>query len=126
MRPFAYSRPANAVDAVRAAGANTMYHAGGTTPVDLMILDLWRPDGLIDITAFPDTRFHDVVREGSSLRIGAMITMAELAGNEDGRAACPMLTESLCLAASAQIRNMARLGGNVLQVTRCSYYRDTS
>ena len=125
MRPFAYSRPSSAVEAVRAAGPDTMYHAGGTTLVDLMILDVWRPDALIDITALDDGRFSGVRREGAGLRIGALTTMAELADHADVRRSCPVLTDSLWLAASAQLRNMARLGGNVLQGTRCSYYRDT-
>ena len=126
MRPFAYSRPASAVEAVRAAGPDTMYHAGGTTLVDLMILDVWRPDALIDIAGLDDGRFSGVRREGKGLRIGALTTMAELAADRDVRRSCPVLTDSLWLAASAQIRNMARLGGNVLQRTRCAYYRDTS
>lgn len=125
MRPFAYLRPTSAVEAVRAAGPDTMYHAGGTTLVDLMILDVWRPDSVIDITALDDGRFAGVRREGAGLRIGALTTMAELADNADVRRSCPVLTDSLWLAASAQLRNMARLGGNVLQGTRCSYYRDT-
>ena len=126
MRPFAYTRPASAVDAVRAAGPGTMYHAGGTTLVDLMILDVWRPDELIDISGLNERGFTGVRRQGAGLRIGALTTMAELAANREVRAMCPVLTDSLWLAASAQIRNMARLGGNVLQGTRCSYYRDTS
>ena len=126
MRPFAYSRPTSAVDAVRAAGPDTMFHAGGTTLVDLMVLDVWRPDALIDITRLDDRSFSGVRREGRGLRIGALTTMAELGDDAGVRKSCPVLTDSLWLAASAQIRNMARLGGNVLQRTRCSYYRDTS
>lgn len=126
MRPFAYSRPSSAVEAVGAAGPDTMYHAGGTTLVDLMILDVWQPDTLIDITRLDNGRYSGVRREGRGLRIGALTTMAELADNADVRRSCPVLTDSLWLAASAQLRNMARLGGNVLQRTRCSYYRDTS
>ena len=126
MRPFAYSRATGAVEAVRAAGPDSMYHAGGTTLVDLMILDVWRPDRLIDISDLDGDRFRGVRRDGAGLRIGALTTMAELAADQDVRRSCPVLTDSLWLAASAQIRNMARLGGNVLQRTRCSYYRDTS
>ena len=126
MRPFAYSRATGAVEAVRAAGPDSMYHAGGTTLVDLMILDVWRPDRLIDISDLDGDRFRGVRRDGAGLRIGALTTMAELVADQDVRRSCPVLTDSLWLAASAQIRNMARLGGNVLQRTRCSYYRDTS
>ena len=126
MRPFAYVRPASVTHAVRAAGPGSMYHAGGTTLVDLMILDVWRPDRLVDISDLDERRLTGVQREGKALRIGALTTMAELAADQSLRASCPMLTDSLWLAASAQLRNMARLGGNVLQRTRCSYYRDTS
>ena len=65
MRPFAYSRATGAVEAVRAAGPDSMYHAGGTTLVDLMILDVWRPDRLIDISDLDGDRFRGVRRDGA-------------------------------------------------------------
>ncbi|MGB3722802.1 MAG: FAD binding domain-containing protein [Pacificimonas sp.] len=124
MRPFTYERPANAPAAVQAAGGNSKYHAGGTTLLDLMKLDVWRPDRLIDISRMEG--LDRIEKSGERLRIGALVPMATLAADEDIRSSAPVLTDSLWLAASAQIRNMARLGGNVLQMTRCSYFRDTS
>ena len=126
MRPFAYQSPATATAAVQAATAASKYHAGGTTLIDLMKLDVWRPDTLIDISGLEGGRYDFIQRRGDGLRIGALTPMATLAANEEVRERCPVLTDSLWLAASAQLRNMARLGGNVLQMTRCSYYRDTT
>ncbi len=125
MRPFDYQRPARAAEAVQAASANSMYHAGGTTVVDLMKLDVWRPDRLIDISGLSDTSYDFVQRKDGRLRIGALTSMASLADNAMIRSDYPVLSDSLWLAASPQLRNMARLGGNVLQRTRCPYYRDT-
>ena len=65
-------------------------------------------------------------RTGSGLRIGALARMADVADNETVRRDYPVLSQSLWLAASAQLRNMARVGGNVLQRTRCAYFRDTT
>lgn len=125
MRPFDYQRPARAAEAVQAASANSMYHAGGTTVVDLMKLDVWRPDRLIDISGLSDTSYDFVQRKDGRLRIGALTRMSSLADNAMIRSDYPLLSDSLWLAASPQLRNMARLGGNVLQRTRCPYYRDT-
>ncbi|MHB9879410.1 FAD binding domain-containing protein [Pacificimonas sp. ICDLI1SI03] len=126
MRPFQYERAASPARAVSSADAGSKYHAGGTTLIDLMKLDVWRPERLIDISALKEPRMTRIELNGKALRIGSMVTMAALAADEGVRRSCPVLTDSLWLAASAQLRNMARLGGNVLQMTRCSYYRDTS
>ena len=126
MRPFTYARAATAPEAVEAAGPDAMFLAGGTTVLDLMKLDVWRPGRLIDITRLDAGRHSFVERRGDGLRVGALTPMATLADTGFVRETCPVLTDSLWLAASAQLRNMARLGGNVLQRTRCPYYRDTS
>lgn len=126
MRPFAYERADGPVAAVKASGPGSRYHAGGTTLIDLMKLDVWRPERLIDISAITDPAMSRIERRGEGLRIGALVTMADLAANQDVRENCPVLTDALWLAASPQIRNVARVGGNVLQMTRCSYFRDTS
>ena len=126
MRPFLYQRPESAVRAVAAAGANASYLAGGTTLVDLMKLDVMRPGELIDISDLEDGRYDFIDWDGDRLRIGALVPMAKLADDARVRRKVPMLTDALWLAASPQIRNMARLGGNVLQRTRCAYFRDTS
>lgn len=137
MRPFAYRRVSSVEEAVRAAGgadpavaavANPrQYLAGGTTLVDLMKLDVMRPEHVVDITPLqdlPDLGRIDV--QQNMLRLGAMVTMAEAADHPDIADGCPVLVESLRLAASQQLRNMATLGGNLLQRTRCYYFRDTS
>lgn len=129
MRPFAFVRehtPAAAVQhAVEHAGNQTgaAFLGGGTTLMDLMKLDVARPDRLIDITGMP-ARWSRVSVEPGAIRLGAFSTMADAAADPALHSACPMIVQSLQLAASQQIRNMARLGGNVLQRTRCSYFRD--
>ena len=103
MRPFAYSRPSTPREALiefHSASSGAAYLAGGTTLLDLMKLDVLRPDRVLDLNGLR-TDFGALRRDQSSLRLGA-------------------------LAASPQIRNMASLGGNVLQRTRCAYFRDPS
>ncbi len=132
MRTFQYGRAANVAVAVSAsagahrAGESAVFIGGGTTLLDLMKLDVTRPSRLIDITRMKDRALCVVERSPVGLRIGALVTMEELAQHQGVRRDYPLLTESLALAASGQLRNMARLGGNVLQRTRCSYFRDTS
>ena len=126
MRPFHYNRPDSAVRAVAAADEGTQYLGGGTTLTDLMKLDVMRPTQVVDITGMDDQRYDFIAWHGKALRIGALTTMATLADDDSVRRRVPMLSDALWSAASPQIRNMARLGGNVLQRTRCPYYRDTS
>ncbi|MBK1658311.1 FAD binding domain-containing protein [Paracraurococcus ruber] len=134
MRPFAYERvpdPAAAQRAVpvgsssAAAPVPTMVLAGGTTLLDLMKLDVLRPERLLDIRPL-ESRLGAIRLDGQGLRLGALARMAQVADDVEVRREFPVLAESLALAASAQLRNMATLGGNVLQRTRCSYYRDVS
>lgn len=134
MRPFLYQRAGDLADAVDTAGrgprvpptmAATQYLAGGTTILDLMKLDVMRPEVLVDITAMgPNGR--RIEQRGDALAVGAFVTMAEAAEHPAIKRDYPMIVQSLELAASPQLRNMATLGGNVLQKTRCTYYRDTS
>jgi len=134
MRPFSYDRATDAQAAVRAASvraeshvaAPVQYLGGGTTLLDLMKLDVMRPSALIDITGLDPKRFGSVEKSAAGLRIGALARMADVADNKLVARDYPMLAQALWLAASQQIRNMARLGGNVLQRTRCNYFRDTS
>ena len=125
MRAFEYVRAADPADAIRASRGEvpTQFLAGGTTLLDLMKLDVMRPDRVIDISGF---RARDIVSDARGLHLGAFATMADAADHPDIRRDYPVISQSLDLAASAQIRNMATLGGNVLQRTRCSYFRDTS
>ena len=125
MRPFSYSRPLSAPDAVRsfaAAGASARYIAGGTTIYDLMKLNVERPTHLIDVTAIRD--FEQIETGGDQLRIGALALMSDVATNRVIVRDYPLLSESLWKAASQQLRNMATVGGNLLQRTRCMYFRN--
>ena len=126
MRNFDYLRPATVAEAVAALDAHPRWQvlAGGTTMVDLLKLDVVEPEGLVDITAIKDLEGWSVGPD--ALRFGALARMADVADDKAVRDACPALTESLWKAASQQLRNAARLGGNVLQRTRCPYFRDTS
>ncbi len=134
MRPFTYEAPTDAAAAVALASvpasayetASVQYKSGGTTLVDLMKLDVMRPTVVVDITAIRDEAMHRIVRTDEEVRIGALVSMAKLQSDAAMVRDYPLLTESLWQAASQQLRVMARLGGNVLQRTRCSYFRDTS
>ncbi|MDP9421509.1 MAG: xanthine dehydrogenase family protein subunit M [Pseudomonadota bacterium] len=126
MRPFHYEQPTTAVRAVAAADAASQFLAGGTTLIDLMKLDVMRPERVLDISSLEENRYNFIDWRGDSLRIGALTPMATIADDKKLRRRVPVLTDSLWLAASPQVRNMARVGGNVLQRTRCSYFRDTS
>ena len=136
MKPFTYERPGTVEAAVRLASdgaarvsapdAGTMIYAGGTTMLDLMKLDVVRPDRIVDITAMTDATLRRIRLSDGRLRIGALVTMHEAAENDEVKANAPVLSESLWLAASQQLRHMATLGGNVLQRTRCPYFRDPS
>ncbi len=134
MRPFAYEAPMDAASAVALASvpagahvtAPVQYKGGGTMLIDLMKLDVMQPTKVVDITAIRDEPMHQIVRTDEELRIGSLVSMAKLQADQSMVRDYPILTESLWQAASQQLRNMARLGGNVLQRTRCSYFRDTS
>jgi xanthine dehydrogenase YagS FAD-binding subunit len=134
MRPFAYETPATASSAVSLASvpasshvtASVQYKGGGTTLVDLMKLDVMQPVTVVDITGIQDAAMRQIVRTYEGVRIGSLVSMARLHADREMVRDYPLLTESLWQAASQQLRNMALLGGNVLQRTRCSYFRDTS
>ena len=137
MRSFAYQRPQGTEAAAKEAGgrlprgtptvhAPVQFIAGGTTMLDLMKLDVMQPRTLVDLNRLADEEEQHVEMTEAGLRLGAMVRMADAADDANIRAVYPVISESLRLAASAQIRNMASLGGNVLQRTRCPYFRDTS
>lgn len=105
--------------------APAQFLAGGTTILDLMKLDSMRPSALVDINDL--ARDHAAIEAGADgLRLGALARMAEAADHPAVRRDYPVIAQALDLAASQQIRNMATLGGNVLQRTRCQYFRDPS
>lgn len=126
MRNFHYHRPSSLLDAARLLADHPDWQvlAGGTTMVDLLKLDVVAPAGLVDITGIAELQGHEV--KADRLRFGALARMADVADDPALRAACPALSESLWKAASPQLRHSARLGGNILQRTRCPYFRDTS
>src|SRR5262245_43337111 len=125
MRAFTYIKPATAADAVRAmaaAGPEARFLAGGTTLYDLMKLNIETPSSVIDINSLVELDGFDTSGSGE-LVFGALARMSDVA--TDGRLVrdYPALAESLSVAASQQLRNMATVGGNLLQRTRCPYFR---
>ena len=124
MRPFEYvpaTEPAQAVATVTADPAAD-YVAGGTTQVDLMLRDgILSPSRLVDVTRLP---LKWITAGGAAIRVGATTTMEELAADPTVSARLPFVRDSLLLSASVQLRNMATIGGNLLQRTRCRYFRD--
>jgi xanthine dehydrogenase YagS FAD-binding subunit len=120
MIPFSLQKAASIGDAVAAAKAGARYIAGGTTLVDLMREEVERPSQLIDINALPLKRIQV---EGGDLVIGALVTMSDCAAHADVKRLQPVISESLLEGASPQLRNLATMGGNLLQRTRCPYFR---
>ena len=123
MQPFSFSQARNQKDAqvqLRQSGAVAI--AGGTTLVDLMKLDVQSPAHLVDINALPLNQIETLPDGG--LRIGAMVRNSDLAHDEAIMKSYPVLSQALLAGASAQLRNMATTGGNLMQRTRCYYFRD--
>lgn len=102
------------------------YLAGGTTLLDLMKLDVMRPGTVTDVNALSKTQAGKIEFGADGLRLWALVRMSQAADHDAVKSNFPVIAQALQLAASAQIRNMASLGGNVLQRTRCTYFRDTS
>jgi len=123
MRAFDYMRADDPAAAVKAANTSSQYLAGGTTLLDLMKLDVMQPKQVIDINGLA-RNFGQIEAGPNGLRLGAFVHMSDAADHPAIRRDYPVLAQSLTLAASAQLRNMATLGGNVLQRTRCNYFRD--
>jgi xanthine dehydrogenase YagS FAD-binding subunit len=127
MQSFSYARPASASAAVSdftAAGKGARYIAGGTSLYDLMKLDIERPGHLIDITAI--NGLDRIETDGGKLRFEALAPMSAVAADPVVSRDYPVLAEALLKAASQQLRNMATVGGNLLQRTRCMYFRNGS
>jgi xanthine dehydrogenase YagS FAD-binding subunit len=120
MVPFTYEKARNTQQAIDAAVAGGRYIAGGTTLVDLMRDEVERPERLVDINALP---LGGIRVEGDDLVIGALARMAEVAAHPEVRRLQPLIAESLIEGASPQLRNMASIGGNLLQRVRCPYFR---
>jgi xanthine dehydrogenase YagS FAD-binding subunit len=125
MRTFAYTRPERPEDAMQLVMADhASYLAGGTNLVDLMKLGVARPGLLVDIAAL-DLEFVTELPDGG-LRIGAGTRNSDLAASPLVRRGYPVLAQAILSGASGQLRNLATVGGNLLQRTRCSYFQDVS
>ena len=124
MRPLTYTRAADVDAAIFAASRDeqSAFLAGGTTEVDLIRLDVTQPSLLVDINALPLVGIEDL--PGGGIRIGALERMNDVAETPRVIERFPMMSQALLLGASAQLRNMASIGGNLCQRVRCSYFRD--
>ena len=121
MFPFAFTKADDEPAALAAGARGGRYIAGGTTLVDLMRETVERPATVVDINALP-YRAIDVGAVG--LRVGALVRMTDLARDPRVRTQYPVISEALERSASAQLRNMATIGGNIMQRPRCLYFRD--
>ena len=121
---FQYSRAANVADAVNQMAANSAakFVAGGTNLVDLMKMDIEQPTRLIDVSGLPLDKVEET--SGGGLRIGALVRNSDLAYHPLVERRYPVLSSALLSGASQQLRNMASVGGNLLQRTRCAYFYD--
>lgn len=129
MRPFNFQQVKTLESAQAAAAdrnAEAQFLAGGTTLVDLMKLDVMQPETVIDINPLEASSLGQIEANENGLRLGALVRMAQAEDHPAVLRDYPAIAQSLKLAASQQLRNMASLGGNVLQRTRCSYFRDVS
>ncbi len=131
MEQFQYSRPASIPQAIRSAvkastaqlGAEIRFIAGGTNLVDLMKLNVEHPKTVVDINGLP---LDKVEAANGGLRIGALVRNSDLAQHPTVQRDYAVLSQALLSGASPQLRNMATTGGNLLQRTRCVYFRDTA
>lgn len=130
MQTFAFNRASSADQAISLGlasqtaqqGASVRFIAGGTTLTDLMKLGVEHPQQLVDINHLPLAEVSAV--EGGGLKVGALVRNSDLAQHATVKAEYAVLSQALLSGASAQLRNMASTGGNLLQRTRCTYFRD--
>jgi xanthine dehydrogenase YagS FAD-binding subunit len=120
MHPFTYRVARNEQDAMAAAMAGARYIAGGTTLVDLMREEVERPEALVDINRLD---LHHIRLDAGGLVLGALARMSEVAEHPATAEAQPLIAEALLEGASPQLRNVASIGGNLLQRVRCPYFR---
>lgn len=125
MKEFDYRRASDTSEAVALLAANPdgRYLGGGTNLVDLMKTGVESPGLLVDVRGLPLDRIQ---ADGDALKIGATVTNTDLAVHLEVRRRYPALAEAVLAGASGQLRNMATVGGNLLQRTRCGYFGDTS
>jgi xanthine dehydrogenase YagS FAD-binding subunit len=124
MNRFDYVRPASVADAIAAAAMpNSVYLAAGTNLLDLMKGGVVRPDRLVDVSKLPGLDRVERLPDGAA-RVGALVRNADLAHDPEFARCYPSVAEALLSGASAQLRNAATVGGNLLQRTRCAYFYD--
>src|SRR5207237_3379012 len=130
MHTFEFIRPTDSAAAIAAAaqsktaqqGADVRFMGGGTTLIDLMKLNVETPARVLDINRLPLDKIDSTPDGG--LKIGATVRNSDLANHPTVRRDYPVLSQALLNGASAQLRNMATTAGNILQRTRCMYFRD--
>jgi xanthine dehydrogenase YagS FAD-binding subunit len=122
MQPFTYTRP-ETIDEAVGQGDRARYLAGGTDLLTLMKRDIDAPEQLIDLKRLPELD-DEIVDTGDGVEIGALATLSELENHPLIRASYPALAEAAAIAATPQLRNMATIGGNLLQRPRCWYFRN--
>lgn len=126
MNRFEYIRPASVAEAIEAAAVSgAAYLGAGTNLLDLMKIGVARPERLVDITRLPGLGAIEWDADGG-VRIGALVRNADLAYDPRFQRSFPAVAEALLSGASAQLRNAATMGGNILQRTRCPYFQDTA
>src|SRR5258706_1411527 len=124
MREFAYLRPTSVEEALTAAGDQSRFLAGGTNLLDLMKGYVEQPIRIVDINRLPLTQVQELPDGG--LRLGALVRNSDAANHPLVRRRYPLLSQALLAGASPQLRNMASVGGNLMQRTRCYYFYDTA
>ncbi|HEY2725665.1 MAG TPA: xanthine dehydrogenase family protein subunit M [Parafilimonas sp.] len=124
MKPFTYKEANNVDDAVETIStvSAAKFIGGGTNLVDLMRENIEQPDKVIDVTHLPLTEVEEL--NDGSIKIGALVRNSQLAANKIIRERFPVLSMAILNGASAQLRNMATTGGNIMQRTRCYYFYD--
>jgi len=125
MHPFTLSRPTDISAAIvaHAQDVRLAFIAGGTDLIGLMKDRVTLPERLLNINGLPNMAQIEALSDGG-LRIGALARMSDVAADPEVRRRFPVIAESLLFAASGQLRNMASMGGNIMQRTRCAYFRD--
>ena len=124
MQSFGYVKATGTEKALASVAAGGKFIAGGTTLVDLMKLSVERPAGLVDINLLPLDKVEPAA--GGGLMVGALVRNSDLAWNSTVKRDYAVLSEAILSGASPQLRNMATTGGNLLQRTRCAYFREPS
>lgn len=122
MQPFVYAAARDEADAIARAAGGARYIAGGTTLIDLMREDVERPSAIVDINGLA---LRDITATRNLLSIGALARMSDVAAHPEVARRQPLIVDALLEGASPQLRNMATIGGNLLQRVRCPYFRAT-